>query len=255
MLDIKEINKIKYLNVDTIYVISAKTSKRREIVTKRLKEHFMDFNFFDAVMIPEDPVKGCFTSHMTLIRQLKKQGCKRALIFEDDVVFNNTNHDITFINHFLDSNDWTIFYLGHRPIWMGKEVEKGIVLCHSHDTHAYIINLEKFNDYHINYKPSLIKGVAAIDGLYSIQKNCYCLYPMMCIQDEGLVSQIDNTTPDYNYQLNAEKNRYNIFYNTYGSWNLLVHQNHFKRNTGVTTIIVPILAIIMIVIVIILMFI
>lgn len=254
MLDVNEVNKIKYLNVDAIYVISAKTSKRREIVTKRLQEQELNFQFFDAVMIPEDPVKGCFTSHMILLKQLKKQGCKRALIFEDDVIFHNMTHDVTNMNHFLDSHDWTIFYLGHRPMWMGEEIMNGIVPCHSHDSHAYIINLETFNDF-VTYKPSLIKGIAAIDGLYSIQKNCYCLYPMMCIQDEGLMSQIDNHLPDYNYQLNAEKNRYNIFYNLYGRWNLLVHQNHFKRNNGVSTIVVPILAMIMIVIMIILLFI
>jgi GR25 family glycosyltransferase involved in LPS biosynthesis len=235
------------LNVDGVYVISDKQSNRRQLVTERLHEKNIDFEFVDAVMLPKDPVKGCYTSHMNLIKKLHKKGYKRALIFEDDVLFTNQSFEINQINSFLDNHEWTIFYLGHRPLVMNNKIEYNIYQCQSHDAHAYIINLEKFKDFY-HYKPSFIKGIAAIDGLYSIQKNCYCLYPMLCIQDSVLISQIENEIPSTNYQLHAEKYAKSGIYKIIGKWNLLIHHNHFKNsgnNSGMNTLVIPIVVIIL----------
>lgn len=242
------------LDVDATYVISAKDSNRRILTTQRLNHQNIDFLFYDATMIPEDPVKGCFTSHMTLINQLHKKGYSRALIFEDDVQFvTPLNLEIEQINLFLNQYQWTIFYLGHRPLTIGPDIN-GVRSCQSHDTHAYIINLKNFKYYDTQYQPSIVKGLAAIDGLYSFQPNCYCLYPMLCIQDSSLISTIENKMLTINYQLYAEKNAKNLFWSIIGQLNVLAHKNHFENSpsSGICTLIIPPMAIGLIVIYIIL---
>lgn len=245
------------LKVDAIFVISAKHSNRRKLTTQRLHDQNIKFDFYDATMISEDPVKGCFTSHMNLIKSLYKKGYQRALIFEDDVQFiRPLKDDIHKINKFLNKHNWTIFYLGHRPLTMEQDIGpplqgSNIRPCHSHDAHAYIINLKKFNHYHIKYQPSYIKGVGAIDGLFSIQQNCYCLYPMLCIQDSTMISQIDHHVPSINYQLYAERNVKSRFWSFIGAWNILIHKNHFEKGStaGMMTLIIPIFAIIILIII------
>ncbi len=231
------------MNVDAIYIISAKDSKRRELARIRLEEQNIKFEFYDAIMIKEDPIKGCFMSHMNIIKKCNKKNYKRVLIFEDDVMFTRPlKNYINIINEFLDNHNWTIFYLGHRPLIMEK-YDNNIYKCQSHDTHAYIINLNTFKDF-FPYKPAYIKPIAAIDGLYSFQSNCYCIYPMLCVQDENLISQICNYIPKENLQLYAEKNVNNNFMYMIGLWNILLHKNHYKHNDELTTLMVPIISVI-----------
>ena len=181
--------------VDHIYCLSAENSKRRPIVQQRLIDAQMTpFTFYPAIMDKSNPTKGCYLSHNAIWRHALDNGYSRILIFEDDVIFNRqlTTEDYQDIKYIIDTKQWMVFFLGHLPLTMKETSNKRVFLVHSLCTHAYIINCS-YIPYLLsfNYK-KLTPILQGIDGLLMYQSNCYALYPMICIQDNTMISQIDN---------------------------------------------------------------
>lgn len=133
-----------------------------------------------------DGVKGCYESHLSVIKNAYYNGCRNLLIFEDDVVespyFSNKLIEKA-INFMKENENWEIFYLGHQPniFWKSSEViSDEIIKTQSTLTHAYVISrkyMEKIIDRSYD-------GIA-IDQIYLKNQQSYALYPMAFYQDES----------------------------------------------------------------------
>ncbi|WZO99076.1 glycosyltransferase family 25 protein [Isosphaeraceae bacterium EP7] len=139
---------------DHTYIVSllSRTDRRRD-VTLELKKHGMPLQpgkveFFDACR-PDSPAgfenigyRGCFMSHLEILRKARDGGFSRVLILEDDVKltpqFDEYRDEVV---RQLTSTDWDIVYLGHPaslPAGPGLQFvrhDKPLLL-----THCYAVN-------------------------------------------------------------------------------------------------------------------
>ncbi len=108
---------------DKIYIINLESRPdRKKEIEAQLKKINLSINdakitVFNAVK-PEDAgefpsigAKGCFLSHLGVLKDIQKFGYKNALIFEDDLNFINgfTEKSNLVLTELLDE-DWDIFY-------------------------------------------------------------------------------------------------------------------------------------------------
>lgn len=178
---------------DAIYCISGINSKRRDIAKKRLNDANINFEFFDAIMIPENGNKGCYKSHQTIWKNAYNKGYSKILIFEDDLLFLE-KPNFKEINRILNKlSDWEIFYLGHSPLWFTKINEKynnkDIIKTISFALHGYILNVNSVPKLLDNYVKSW-GLIGSIDTLTATRLTGYAIYPQICIQDFNFESEI-----------------------------------------------------------------
>ena len=135
---------------------------------------------------PNDGKKGCYESHLSVIRDAYVKGCENVLIFEDDVIespyFDESliEKAIEFMNN---NNEWDIFYLGHQPdVFFSSSyaVSDYIMKTSSTLTHAYVMS-RKFMKKMLNRE----YDDTAIDKVYLANENSYALYPMQFYQNES----------------------------------------------------------------------
>lgn len=158
-----------------------------------------------------DGKKGCYESHLSIIREAYDQGCQNVLIFEDDII-PSPSYDDKYIKkaiEFIKNNrDWDIFYLGHQPdvFFSGAEViEDNIMKCSSTLTHAYVLS-RKFMKKMI----TRVYDDQAIDKVYLKNENSYAIYPMQFYQNES-ESDITTSSPIRGLR-NSELYAYYIHY-------------------------------------------
>lgn len=216
--------------VDEVFCISNFKGKRYTLVQDRLAAENIKVTMFDAVMLKEDPAKGCWKSHRKIWKESLKKNYKRICIFEDDVLFRRHLTEVDF-NKMVQifNKEWLILYLGHRPLkTFGTEID-GILRCNSNDTHAYILNCK--------YIPKLLKykyiktwfNYGSIDCILSFQDNCYAFYPMICVQDNSLPSDISSNSGIVNVQADSENKKDEIMYSSYAAFKVFLHQTHFEK--------------------------
>ncbi len=113
--------------LDRIYIINleSRPDRRREMQAE-LAELGLDADhplvtFFPAVK-PDDPgafpsigARGCFMSHLGVLRDAQARGCGRFLILEDDAALvPNVRRVLPRVLEELEKMPWAIAYLGHR---------------------------------------------------------------------------------------------------------------------------------------------
>lgn len=81
---------------------------------------FKAFRFEDPGNFPSIGARGCFLSHLGILKQAQAQNFASVLIFEDDLDFcqDPTEHIVKAMNE-LDHQEWSMFYGGYeisRPI-------------------------------------------------------------------------------------------------------------------------------------------
>jgi len=99
---------------------------RRRAVTRELQKAGLPItpghiDIFPAIR-PDDPggfptigARGCFLSHMEVLKQAESEGCERLLVMEDDLrMMPSFRRDADQIVAMLDNADWDLVYLGHR---------------------------------------------------------------------------------------------------------------------------------------------
>lgn len=181
---------------DAIYCISGKHSKRRKLAQKRLFDANINFEFFDAIMIPENGNKGCYQSHQTIWKDVYNKGYSKIMIFEDDLLFLE-KPNFQEINRILKKlQDWDIFYLGHSPLWFTKIDEKynktcDIIKTVSFASHAYILNVKTAVPKLLDKYVKSWGLIGSIDTLIATRLNGYAIYPQICIQDFNFESEIN----------------------------------------------------------------
>lgn len=183
--------------------------KRKENILNECKKVSLNPIFIDAVMIKNNPVKGCLQSHLKCIQYAKKMNYDKVLILEDDVIFNDK----------LPSkipNNFDIFYLGYNAT-SGYRYKSsllkfnGVFCAHSYIVHSNIYDLIindlssnwwdkiKINELN-NYEKQFNWNLHAIDQYYSKvlskRNKLFGIYPMIAYQRPSF-STIENKNVDY----------------------------------------------------------
>ena len=147
---------------------------------------------------------GCRDSHIEIIKDAKKNGYKKILIFEDDFIF--INEDKKLIDDILSQLsvvDWELFYFGATVhLYEGKltKVSENLVLTNfAYACHAYAVNSCLFDFILEN-----AKNYEIIDIFYNTEvvKNnkSYISNPMVCLQRESY-SNIENKISNYDWMV------------------------------------------------------
>jgi len=111
---------------DKSYIINLPERRDRYSAMRRELEKVGIFLPFDKVEIfpavkktergefPSVGARGCFLSHLAILRQAKEQGLNNVLIMEDDLSFNNRFiKNQQALTTELQQLEWDILYLGH----------------------------------------------------------------------------------------------------------------------------------------------
>lgn len=181
---------------DGIYCINLINETER---LARIKNIFNELDipivFYHPSRNVNDPVKGCFDSHIAVINKALESGCKNILIFEDDVIpYDVTQERINTVTDFMKGSKWDIFYFGAIPDihnWSGK-VSDGIYSLKTYGTHAYSLPLHTM----LNLKNIQYTG-EPIDMLYKRTLiESYAVYPSM-FYPGSMKSSINNNLNMY----------------------------------------------------------
>lgn len=131
---------------------------------------------------------GCSFSHLQVVRSLKSDGLKNALVLEDDVQFDDElNKKLSSIMEQVPDN-WDMLYFGgnhaannpNSPGKLVKVTENIFKTTHCLTTHSYAIKNTVYDKI-----ISCINGTAPIDTSYSrVQPyiNCYVIRPHLAWQ-------------------------------------------------------------------------
>jgi len=163
--------------------------------SKIFSELQIPVRFYRVSKDTENSERGCYTSHMTIIKNAYNSGKKNVLIFEDDVRATD-NYSIEKVGECVDfmrnNQDWDLFFLGYchamRNLCLSnlKPIpNSNIVKLKGFCAHAYCIN-RKMMKYLIKYHP-VYRG-DAFDTIFLTIGNHYSIYPMLFAQNV----QIDN---------------------------------------------------------------
>lgn len=161
---------------DRIYIINltARTDRRKEMINQLKKIGISPDDErleFYAACRPEDPsqfptigAKGCFMSHLGILKDAMKRKLNRVAIFEDDLNFSNDFNVLfpSMIKH-LRTYNWSIFYGGYQlKKNLESESQYGLIEIPS-DTE---IRTTHFVCFHSN---AIAKSVAYLEALASRQ--------------------------------------------------------------------------------------
>ena len=190
-MDIVPINTDNF--VDQIICIGQRGSDRTNRGLRRISNEGLDVHLFDAHM-KKNHRDGCWSSHTHVWQESKQKGCKRILVFEDDVVFIHPFlSNLPYLEYFISSvNNWSFLFLGCLPLQLERTNFPHISRVQAYDLHAYIINLEHqavgemlkldpwlFNFFH---RP--------IDVFVSLQASCYTLTPLIAVQETTFSNEL-----------------------------------------------------------------
>ena len=146
---------------------------------------------------------GCRESHLNIIKEAKQLGLKNVLIFEDDLLVVEEEHDIESALTQLPTLEWELFYLGATVdpnVGRLTLVTPNIVSTNfAYTTHAYAINHTMF-DFILQHAP-----YAPIIDVFYCQHivprgRTYIINPLLCIQ-QASYSDIENHHADYWWML------------------------------------------------------
>jgi Mrp family chromosome partitioning ATPase/capsular polysaccharide biosynthesis protein len=114
-----------FAQFDRIFIINLPERKdRREAITRELRRQGLEVDgrrvCFFAANRPETPenfpslgARGCYLSHLNVLRRARDEGVQRLLVLEDDVQFHRMPRDTSQLAQSLLETDWDIAYPGH----------------------------------------------------------------------------------------------------------------------------------------------
>ena len=110
---------------EAIYIVSlAHRVDRRAQARRELARHGIEVGrgkaqFFDAVRpadaggFPSIGTRGCFLSHLEILRQARESGLRRFLVLEDDAMFARAFGQADALVDFCLTDEWDFLYPGH----------------------------------------------------------------------------------------------------------------------------------------------
>ena len=145
---------------DKIYCVSTPEASSRRLSCKSLcKKLNMSVDIKIFPRHPEGSNRGCFESHISIIKDAHQHKYDRIIILEDDIIEGNVNPKIVDkIIQFLKANNWDLFYFGAVPdcrrdnACVKHPKYKNFYRIKSLCTHAYAINKNAIKQFHdLNY--------------------------------------------------------------------------------------------------------
>lgn len=130
-----------------IRCIHIKARTDRDVLVKKVVSQIgVPLRYFYASPHPEGGVRGCYESHLSVMRESLALNQQFSLIFEDDLEIGSfswerLNEAVRFITE--NPHEWDIFYLGCFPdVWGSNQVavRGNIYKVRATQTHAYIVN-------------------------------------------------------------------------------------------------------------------
>jgi GR25 family glycosyltransferase involved in LPS biosynthesis len=196
---------------DKIYCINVNTnSQRYETVKKIFEKLNMNVEFL-RVETTKNGTKGCFESHIKVMKDAYKNKYKNIIVFEDDIIPYDINQKrINKVVNFIKNNAYDIFYLGVCPdLFMNdsKIIDRKNKIYQVRPSlgHAYIVNkntINRLKDLQFNDIP--------IDTYYAnnFHKN-YSIFPSLFYQtDMGSMSKIPRFLRITSYNRSVETYAY-----------------------------------------------
>jgi glycosyl transferase family 25 len=177
--------------------------------------------FFRPDRHPTKGIIGSWESHRAVAIRALEQGQERALVFEDDVVFDRPvrPESLRAIARAMDRlpSDWMIFFLGHWPV-RAYFVRRNVLRTWSGCAHAYIASrrLQQWLRDHPWTKHGVAKNPLvgrALDAAFARLPAAYALFPMIATQS---ASPSDNITAQ---QKRNRKNKWRLRH-------LVTHSRH-----------------------------
>lgn len=144
----------------------------------------------------ENAIYGNRESHVKAIQTAKDKGCKSALVFEDDILFEPYyQRFLPRIKNFLDNNDWAVFYLGgyyRFSIYEKTEYKNIVKLGEMVGTHSVAYN-SKYYDKLLDWfkkKENLLTPIDYLlagfpdkrDDGFCWYNPTYSVFPRICYQ-------------------------------------------------------------------------
>lgn len=180
------------LTVGDAFIIHCRHRKdRKKKMTKQMRKKKVPQNsikWYPVKLNEDNPAKGRFLSHMSIIRQAKKRYLKNVLIFEDDARFLTPSLSIP-----EPPKGWDMLYLGGnvQKIFDDEQTNTSTtwkkVACLT--THAYVIRNSMYNKILAKSKEWLKNKKYALDEFYCKEMhpecNNYILTPEYVLQFNG----------------------------------------------------------------------
>jgi len=203
---------------DLIYCINLDEREDRwEKSLEEFKKLNLNVERFSAISRPDNPVLGCFLSHIELIKEAASEN-KNILIFEDDVEFTCVSNKkeqkefkLEYIEKALDELSklprWDMFFLGGNPMTYFYQISPHLAkLTRSYSSQAYGVN----RHYAKGILPILENHMdVPIDVVYSDMLmplgNMFITVPMVAIQKAGY-SNLYKTNVDFKIPVERYKN-------------------------------------------------
>lgn len=95
---------------------------------------------------PSTGARGCFLSHLQVLREARADGVRRLLVLEDDVMFSATMGRAGVLAETLNGDGWQLAYPGHaqpaRPgplRWMATD--EPLVCAHCYAVHGHALDI------------------------------------------------------------------------------------------------------------------
>jgi GR25 family glycosyltransferase involved in LPS biosynthesis len=154
----------------------------------------------DKSKIKRPGTRGCWESHRAVAKIALECNLDHAIVFEDDVVFDEdfTPENSIVVKQAFQSlpKKWNVFFLGHTSV-MSLPFKKNIIRTWSLATHAYVISKNQmiylanrmYDDHPFNKISSIDYDLANVFA----RKNTFAMYPMIAYQDNSTPS--DNQAP------------------------------------------------------------
>jgi glycosyl transferase family 25 len=203
---------LKYF--DKVYCINLKDR------TDRWEQAQNEFNKLGIVDVVErweaikkdDGNLGCTLSHKTLIEHCKEQGYQRVLIFEDDVLFveTDTNKLEKAFKELEEMGNWDLFYVGlTMDPYSGKfmRITDNILKTNfAYTTHAYAVNAQAFDPMLEAWTRKINQGHTIVDTtlcgeIVKGRGKSFAMDPIYAIQQPGRSDIGHNVIDTYEWMI------------------------------------------------------
>lgn len=109
-----------YIDRCVVINLPSRTDRKRDML-QELHRHRLNADFLSAIRpddkagFPSIGARGCFLSHLTLLKQARDDGVKNLVIMEDDLTISDQfDQAQQGLIDTLDSRPWAFAYFGHR---------------------------------------------------------------------------------------------------------------------------------------------
>jgi len=178
------------MSIAEYYCINLYERNDRMMDAKQIfNKYNLPVNFYRVHKDKEDGRRGCFTSHINIIKKAHDKNLDNVLIFEDDIKCSLDKQGfykkMQTVYDFTNKYDYDIFFLGSIPDIYKKSTKKiseNIYKVNAYCTHAYILSRSGINKYK---NLSFDKERTSIDYIYRESDKSYAIYPSIFFQNES----------------------------------------------------------------------